>query len=126
VRRLREPMYCPLCKAEFRDGFMRCSDCHIALVATKEEAERQAVAIVWKSGKSELEPVLSALQQAEIPIHFREHLNVKAAIRSGLLSPVIGRVNQGHNTEFEVRVLGRDAERARLAVHEALDETEDD
>jgi hypothetical protein len=119
-------VFCPLCKAEFRDGFAQCSDCRIALVATKEEAERQTVAIVWKGGKSELEPVLSALQQAEIGLHFREHLNVKSAVRSGLFSPVLGRVNQGHDTEFEVRVLGRDAERARLAIHQALDETEDD
>ena len=119
-------MFCPLCKAEFRDGFAKCSDCHVILVATKEEAERQTVAIIWKGGKSELEPVLSALQQAEIPVHFREHLNVRAAVRSALLSPVIGRVNQGHDTEFEVRVLGKDAERAQCAVHQALDETEDD
>ena len=26
-------MFCPQCKAEYRDGFSRCSDCDIALVA---------------------------------------------------------------------------------------------
>jgi hypothetical protein len=119
-------VFCPLCKAEFRDGFTQCSDCHIGLVATKEEAERQTAASVWRGGTSELELVLSALQQAEIPIHFREHLNVKAAVRSGLLSTVLGRVNRTHDTEFEVRVLGRDSERARLVIHQALDETEDE
>jgi hypothetical protein len=25
-------MFCPQCKAEYRVGFIRCSDCHVALV----------------------------------------------------------------------------------------------
>jgi hypothetical protein len=25
-------MYCPQCGAEYRDGFTKCSDCHLALV----------------------------------------------------------------------------------------------
>jgi hypothetical protein len=39
---------------------------------------------------------------------------------------VLGRPNHGHETEFEVRVLGSDAGRAQIAIHQALDETEDD
>jgi len=26
-------MYCPKCKAEYRDGFIECADCHVPLVA---------------------------------------------------------------------------------------------
>jgi hypothetical protein len=127
VRRQRDAVFCPLCKAEFRDGFTQCSDCRISLVATKQEADRQTVTCVWKGGdKREFEAVLSSLQQAEIPLLFREHLNVRAAVRSSLLSTVLGRVNRTRDTEFEVQVLGNDAERARLVVHHALDETEDD
>ena len=120
-------MFCPLCKAEFQDGFTQCSDCHIPLVATKEEAERRAITGVWKGGdKVQFEMVLSALQEAEIPVQFREHLNLRAATRKSLRSIVLGRPNDGHETEFEVRVLGSDAERAQIAIHQALDETEDD
>jgi hypothetical protein len=120
-------VFCPLCKAEFRDGFTQCSDCHILLVATKEEAERRAVTSVWKGGdKVQFEMVLSALQHAEIPVQFREHLNLRAAARKSLRSMVLGRPNDGHETEFEVRVLGSDAERAQMTVHQALDETEND
>jgi hypothetical protein len=119
-------MFCPLCKAEFRDGFTQCSDCHIALVGSKQEADRQAVTRVWKGGnKSEFESVLAALQQAEIPLKFREHLNARPAVRSGLLYSLFARPNHTHDTEFEVEVLGSDAERAQLAVRGALGEIED-
>jgi hypothetical protein len=109
-------MYCPLCKAEFRDGFLQCSDCHLRLVATKEEAERQSVTRVWRGGKSELESVLSALQEVEIPSIFQERSNVGFAIRSSLLGLAVGRRNDPNDTEFEVRVLGSDAERAQLTI----------
>lgn len=31
--------FCPVCKAEYREGFYRCSDCEVELVADLEEAE---------------------------------------------------------------------------------------
>ena len=37
--RLRGAMYCPLCKAEYRQGFTRCSDCGVDLVNDYVEAE---------------------------------------------------------------------------------------
>jgi hypothetical protein len=119
-------VFCPLCKAEFRDGFTRCSDCHLPLVATKQQAERQTVTRVWRGGnKFEFESVLTALQQAEIPLLSREHLNVRLAIRSSLLGLALGRRNDPADTEFEVQVLGSDAERAGLAVRLAVAATED-
>lgn len=120
-------MFCPLCKAEFRDGFTRCSDCHIPLVATKQEADQQTVALVWRGGsKHEFESVLTALQTAEIPLLFRERPNVREAVRSTFLN--IARPHVSHDTEFEVRVLGSDEERAREAVRVAteIDEEDDD
>jgi phosphotransferase system HPr-like phosphotransfer protein len=127
ARRQRDAVFCPLCKAEFRDGFTHCSDCYIPLVATKQEADRQAVTSAWRGGdKVAFELVLTALERAEIPLQFLEHLNFRAAARSSLRSIVLGRPNHGHETEFEVRVLGSDAERALIAIHQALDETEDD
>jgi hypothetical protein len=43
-------MYCPQCKAEYRQGFTRCSDCDLDLVDTlPQEAERtdEANGIIW-------------------------------------------------------------------------------
>jgi hypothetical protein len=120
-------VFCPLCKAEFRDGFTQCSDCRLPLVATKEEADQQSVTRVWRGGDQlEFESVLTALQNAGIPSQFREHLNVGPAVRAGLLSALFARPNRTRDTEFDIRVLGGDAERARLAIHQALAETEDD
>lgn len=30
-------MFCPICKAEYREGFTRCSDCDIELIAKLED-----------------------------------------------------------------------------------------
>jgi hypothetical protein len=122
-------MFCPLCKTEFRDGFTRCSDCHLPLVATKQEADQRTVTQVWRGGsKSEFEAVLTALQREEIPFLFHERLNVGGAVQSSLRNLVISPPRLTHDTEFEVRVLGRDEDRAREAVRGAIeiDETEED
>ena len=34
-------MVCPKCKAEFREGFSRCSECDVALVGRIEESDFQ-------------------------------------------------------------------------------------
>jgi hypothetical protein len=109
-------MFCPLCKAEFRDGFTHCSDCHIPLVATKQEADQQTVTQVWRGGnKSEFEAVLTVLQRTQIPLVFHEHLNVRGAAKLAFLGLVIG-PRRTHDTEFEIRVLENDSDRARQAI----------
>jgi hypothetical protein len=35
-------MFCPLCKAEYRSGFTRCSDCHVDLVDAVTEIPANA------------------------------------------------------------------------------------
>lgn len=35
-------MFCPQCKAEYRDGFSRCSDCDIALVGELPKSAESA------------------------------------------------------------------------------------
>jgi hypothetical protein len=81
---------------------------------------------VWNGGdKSEFESVLTALQQAGIPLKFQEHLNVRPAVRSGLLYALFARSNHTHDTEFEVQVLGSDAERAKFAVRRAVGEIDE-
>jgi hypothetical protein len=120
-------MFCPLCKSEYRNGFTQCSDCHILLVATKQEADRQLVARIWEGGnRHEFESVLAALQQAKIPLLFREHLNVGPAAKASLMNLFSLGPKQVHDTEFEIKVLGHDAVRAAEAVRLALPEPEED
>lgn len=119
-------MFCPLCKSEFRDGFTQCSDCHIPLVLTRQEAGDTAVVRVWKGGnRSEFESVLAAIQDAAIPLVVRERLNALNAARTTFLAMMWYR-RQTSNTEFEITVLQSDAERAAEAVRQALAPEEDD
>jgi hypothetical protein len=49
-------MYCPQCKAEYRQGFTRCSDCDVDLVDTlPQESERtgQANRVIWMGDDQE-------------------------------------------------------------------------
>lgn len=61
-------MYCPLCKAEYRAGFERCSDCNASLVQIIEEAQAATLVRLWKGTRaSEFNAVVGALGDAGIP-----------------------------------------------------------
>jgi len=61
-------MYCPLCKAEYRAGFERCSDCLIGLVHTYEEAKAAKVLLLWEGVRhSRFDSIVGALRDASIP-----------------------------------------------------------
>jgi hypothetical protein len=68
-------MYCPLCKAEYRDGFNRCSDCFTRLV-TREEADAAKVVLLWKgTSVSKFDEIVAALRNANIPNRSRSGAN---------------------------------------------------
>lgn len=53
-------MFCPICKAEYRDGFFTCADCHVDLVADlPPEPEPEFV---------EFEEILSTYNPADIAV----------------------------------------------------------
>jgi hypothetical protein len=61
-------MYCPLCKAEYRTGFDRCSDCLVGLVPTREQAEATNVVLLWKGvSQSKFNDIVAALRDANVP-----------------------------------------------------------
>jgi len=45
-------VYCPLCKAEYRAGFDRCSDCLVGLVSTLEQPKAANVVTPMQKGQS--------------------------------------------------------------------------
>ena len=70
-------MFCPLCKAEYRQGFSTCSDCHIPLVTTQEEATAVEVDRLWiGDDRRKFERILDGLSDACIP--FRSQESVKS------------------------------------------------
>jgi hypothetical protein len=70
-------MFCPLCKAEYREGFYRCADCGVALVNTlPQEAAGKAssgypggesAALLWSGADPVVyTTILNALEEAQI------------------------------------------------------------
>jgi hypothetical protein len=70
-------MFCPVCKAEYRKGFTRCSDCDVALVETLETAnaaapEQMNAVMLWSGTDSgAFVAVRDALDWAKI-FHFAQ------------------------------------------------------
>jgi hypothetical protein len=105
-------MFCPLCRAEYRDGFTQCSDCHVGLVRSAEEA-RSASTKLWKGNRQKtLDKILASLDAEKIPSHFEDIVNVapQITIFGVPLRPVKS------TFEYEVWVLQTDIERARSAI----------
>jgi hypothetical protein len=114
--------YCPLCIAEYREGLAICSDCRVALVATREEA-RSSRARLWKGDhQHDLDLILRELDANQIPAHYKEIVNATSRIR------IVG-IPIGPNRsafEYEVWVLHKDLENARAAIQSILSQDLDD
>ena len=105
-------MFCPLCRAEYREGFTQCSDCHVGLVSSADEAQ-SASARLWKGNRQRtLDKILASLDAEKIPSHFEEIVNVapQITIFEIQLRPLKS------TFEYEVWVLHTDVERARSAI----------
>lgn len=65
-------MYCPQCRAEYRDGYLRCAECNIELVETLPDREDQQgyihLATVFTEGEIAL--IKSSLERASIDYYF--------------------------------------------------------
>lgn len=105
-------MFCPLCQAEYRDGFTECSDCRVKLVATAAEAQ-SAAARLWKGiTQGKLNRILVALDSQNIPSRFKEIINARPQIT--ILGIPIGPIRS--TFEYEVWVVQSDLENARRAI----------
>ena len=105
-------MFCPLCHAEYRDGFSECSDCHVALVATAAEAH-SAAARLWRViSQRSLDKVLAALDAEKIPSRYKEIVNT--APQLSILGISITPVRS--TFEYEVWVFRSDLENARRVI----------
>jgi hypothetical protein len=65
-------MFCPVCKAEYREGFTRCSDCEVPLVSRLSSPESgdssESPELLWSGTDGGIFARLTeALHEAEIP-----------------------------------------------------------
>lgn len=118
-------MFCPQCKAEYREGFYRCADCNIDLVSHLEEPaahaqlSRDESSVAFWRGQDPVvyTSLLNALREAQIPFHER-------AVRDpeGLYSSPFPAYLGGPG--FEVLVFVPDLERAQAVLESVLDALE--
>jgi hypothetical protein len=111
-------MFCPLCKAEFRQGFRQCSDCHVSLVWTASEAGSIPTECFWQgSDREEYNLVLSALAVAGIPNLSREL--VKSQPWPWLSFFLVRFMTPRPTYELKIWILQSDVDRARQATRKA-------
>ena len=113
-------MYCPLCKAEYRQGFTTCSDCQIALVATQQEADAVAVDRIWTGDNREkMEKILDGLMNAEIPFRSKETLKSQPW---PWLSMLLFRFMKPRPTlEFHIDVMNKDSAKSEEVLRKIED-----
>lgn len=109
-------MFCPLCTAEFRDGFKNCSDCHVPLVATLEEANNGRARFWRGTCQEKLDRILGALDAQQIPSYFKEIVNMSPRI--SIMGIPIGK--QVSTFEYEVWIFRHDSKRAHKAAAQVL------
>jgi hypothetical protein len=114
-------MFCPLCKAEYRQGFSTCSDCHIPLVSTQEEAAAVEVDRLWTGdNRKKFEGILDALLDAGIPFRSRETLKSQPW---PWISILLFRFMKPRPTfEYRIDVFHKDRDRADDAIPKSKSE----
>ena len=118
-------MYCPECRAEFREGVTTCPDCDVALIAelppVPELTDEDLVAVLDTGDVSVLPVVKSVLRAAEIPfvVQGDESMGVLPVGKIG----VAGISSGGHGLAAIILV-PRDREQEARALLTELTETE--
>ena len=82
-------MFCPVCKTEYREGFMRCSDCGGALVTSlpaEPDLDPGSAEVLWAGiDPNTFAAIKAALQGADIP--FQETGQSSPIIYASLRQP---------------------------------------
>jgi hypothetical protein len=115
-------MFCPLCQAEYRQGFVTCNDCQIPLVALQAEAASAAESL-WKGDdRRKCGRIVDSLNASGIPFYSKESAKKQPW---PWISILFFRFMTPRPTfELEVWVLRADHDRAKEAVR-ILDEAEE-
>jgi hypothetical protein len=123
-------MICPQCKAEYRQGFTECSDCHVPLVASLPEIEEAdsktmsgaSVEPLWEGENLALHTSLLAELAAAGIRYFTEPMGIYPGVRRGDPFPIQPMTRFG----YQVAVLVSDLAAARRIVEKLINEEPQD
>lgn len=109
-------MYCPQCRAEYREGFDRCAECDVKLVAELPPEDHTPVehVVVFETTEPDVIPVIkSLLDSEEIPYLTEDE------VMSNLFPGIMGAFYDSENVQikFEVPVEYADRARELLQAH---------
>ncbi len=116
-------MYCPECRAEFREGATTCPDCEVPLVAELSEmpelSEEDLVSVMETADVAVLPVVKSVLRAADIPfiVQGDEAMGVLPVGQIGLGGISSG----GHGLSAAILVPREREEEARALLTEVTD-----
>jgi hypothetical protein len=119
-------MFCPQCKAEYRQGVAECADCQVPLVASLPEGQEILVDTVsagtliplWEGQDLALHTsLLQELDAASIP-YFNKPTGVFPGARRGDAFPIQAMTRFG----YQVAVLSSNLARARAILEKLVDE----
>ena len=119
-------MYCPECRAEFRDEIAVCPDCEVSLVLElppeSELDDKELISVLETADVSVLPVVKSVLRAAEIPfvVQGDEAMGVLPVGKIGLG----GITSRGHGLSASILV-SRDREEEARALLTELPEVEE-
>ena len=114
--------YCPICKAEYRAGFIRCSDCLAGLVDSLREAEAVKAILLWEgTSLSKFDAIVAALGDANIPNRAKSGADAEKAYQPlDLIVPFSRMMKFKKQMSWQVFVVETDYERARIAAQSYL------
>lgn len=110
-------MFCPVCRAEYREGFTFCSDCQMDLVPKLEETDSESgYFLLWEGEDAVLhDSLLEVFQKENLP-YVDTPLDV---YRLGSANPLLLQV--GPKFGFAVSVSNKDRERAIRILAQLLE-----
>jgi hypothetical protein len=110
--------YCPICKAEYRTGFRQCSDCLSDLVDSQVEAETAKTMLLWEGlSLSKFDAIVAALRDTNIPNRAKSAADPDKAYS---FNPFVRMMSMKKQMSWQVFVLEKDYERARIAAQSNL------
>lgn len=103
-------MFCPLCHAEYREGFTVCSTCRAVLVAADApESERQPPRLKWEThDQRAADTVFGKLFEAGIPCFEK--------VQAAFFSIRVASISLSQRPTITLYILERDAEAAQQAT----------